>query len=73
MSILTTRIHVAKDDALSDVVPHGQIPPGEHEATIRVIPPPKRRLSVRNMLVRNIPWNEGVLLRRDDMYGDDGR
>ena len=73
MSVITTRIYVAEDGALSGVAPRGQIPPGEHQVTISIIPAPMRRMSVRDMPVRDTPWNEGVSLRREDMYGNDGR
>lgn len=71
--MITTRIRVAEDGALSGIAPVGQIPPGEHDATISIVPAPSRRLGVQDMPVRNTPWNDGVSLRREDLYGDDGR
>jgi hypothetical protein len=73
MTVITTRIQVAEDGTISGRAPPGQVPPGEHEAVITVATAPKRHLSVKDMPVHDEPWDDSISLRREDMYGDDGR
>ena len=72
MTVVTARIQVAEDGTISGRAPDG-VPPGEHVAAITVATLPKRRLSVRDMPVHHEPWDDSISLRREDMYGDDGR
>jgi hypothetical protein len=72
MAVITARIQVAEDGTISGRVPDG-IRPGEHEFAINVSTTPKRRLSVKDMPVHDEPCDNSISLRREDMYGDDGR
>ena len=75
MTVIKARVQVAEDHRISGVAPDG-VPPGEHEIAITVAPAataPKRRSSVKDMPVHDGPWDDSVSLRREDIYGDDGR
>lgn len=78
MTIITTRIIVAPDGTISGRVP-GQVPAGEHEARITVADQPARQLPSEPFDVNDLPahdlgpWPEGLSLRREDLYGDEGR
>ena len=61
------RLEAEVGDALS---------PGEHE--VEIVAPEeseeeKRRSQLDGLRVHSGPWPEGLSLRREDMYGDDGR
>ena len=77
MTVVTTRIIVAPDHTISGTAPDS-IPPGEHIALIQA-PGPARQLptlpfDVDALPLRDLgPWPEGLSLRREDLYGDDGR
>lgn len=56
-----------------------QYPPSEHEVTI-IVPdrsakePFARPLEPSDLPTHDLgPWPQGLSLRREDMYGDDGR
>lgn len=77
MSIITTRLIVAEDGTISTLTP---LPAGVHLANIEVmeeLPPrqlPSKPFDVNALPTIDLgPWPEGVTLRREDMYGDDGR
>lgn len=76
MTVITTRLTVAADGTISTADP---IPPGEHSASIELRERPPRQLptlpfDVNALPVRDLgPWPEGLSLRREEMYGDDGR
>ena len=78
MTSVTTRIRVAEDGTISGRV-SGEVPPGEHEATIVVSPVRAARRPGKTFSVRRLPridlgpWPEGISLRREDIYSDDGR
>ena len=78
MTAITALIRVALDHTISGVAPE-QVPPGEHIATIELRAGPTRQLAsepfdVDALPLRDlIPWPEGTSLRREDLYGDDGR
>ena len=78
MSDVRTRIHVDADHTITGVAPP-DVPPGDHEVTITVAPPPGRQSAKKPFDVKDLPehdlgpWPEGLSLRREDMYGDDGR
>lgn len=74
MTEIKARIRVADDHSISGTAPEG-VPPGEHEVAIAVATAtePKRRFSVKDMPVHDTPWDDSISLRREDMYGDDGR
>lgn len=76
MTVITTRITVSPDGAISTATP---LPAGEYIASITVHDSPARQLpslpfDVDALPVHDLgPWPEGLSLRREDMYGDDGR
>ncbi len=75
MTAIKARIRVADDHSISGTAPDG-VPPGEHEVaiTVPIAHEPKRpRRSVRDLPVHYGPWDDSISLRREDLYGDDGR
>jgi hypothetical protein len=77
MSDVRARIHVDADHKISGVAP-AEVPTGEHEITIAVSPPvrqmAKKPFDVNDLPEHDLgPWPEGLSLRREDIYGDDGR
>jgi len=80
MTVVTARIQVAEDGTISGRVPGGQVPPGEHTAAITVgsmlltSQLPTVPFNVDELPRHDLgPWPEGLSLRREDLYGDDGR
>jgi hypothetical protein len=65
------------------VMPDGQvvlpalpdIPPGDYDVVLVIVPTQKRsERGALNFPIDDLgPWPEGLSLRREDMYGDDGR
>jgi hypothetical protein len=74
MNEIRTRIQVGPDHTITGVAPP-DVPPGEHVATITISPPPipEKPSRVGDLSVHDIPWDGSISLRREDMYGDDGR
>ena len=78
MQDVKTRILVDADHKISGVAPP-DVPPGEHEVTITVAPTLARQPASKPFDVNDLPtvdlgpWPEGLSLRREDIYGDDGR
>ena len=77
MSDVRARIHVDADHTITGVAPP-DVPPGDHEITITVARPgrqsAKKPFAVNDLPEHDLgPWPEGLSLRREDMYGDDGR
>lgn len=70
MTVITTRIRVAADGAVSLADP---LPEGEHIARVTLAPPPAKRFSVKDLPMHHLPWDDSVSLRREDMYDDEGR
>ena len=69
MTVITTRLTVSPDGAISSATP---LPAGEYEAAVTMAAPKPRR-SVLDLPVHDGPWDDSISLRREDMYGDDGR
>lgn len=69
MTVINTRITVAPDGTVSTATP---LPAGEYEVAITAAAPKPRR-SVLDLPVHDGPWDDSISLRREDMYGDDGR
>jgi hypothetical protein len=73
-----TRVLVGPDRRISGVAP-ADVPPGEHEATITLARPPAHQhpaepFDVDTLPIHDLgPWPEGLSLRREDMYDEDGR
>lgn len=78
MTVIHTRIRVDRDRRISGVAPP-DVPPGEHEATIVLAPVPARQMPTQKFNMDDWPkhalgrWPEGLSLRREDMYDEDGR
>jgi hypothetical protein len=74
MNEIRTRIQVRPDHTITGIAPP-DVPPGEHVATITIsMPPTLEKLSrVADLPVHDTPWDGSISLRREDMYGDDGR
>jgi hypothetical protein len=74
MTEIRTRIRVDPDHSISGTAA-ADVPPGEHEVTITVARPQhaEKRLRVSDLPTHDIPWDGSIPLRREDMYGDDGR
>ena len=78
MTVVTARITVAQDGPISGRAP-GQVPAGEHEAINTVADWPAQQLPTEPFDANELPshdtgpWPEGLSLRREDLYGDDGR
>lgn len=78
MTVIVTRIKVAEDGTISGRVP-SRLPAGEHEARIVLGEAPVRRKPAKRFDVSRLPrvhlgpWPQGMSLRREDIYGDDGR
>ena len=75
MRTLRPKVRVTEDGTLEASVPATALPPGEHEAVIVVGAPsrPAPRFRVADLPVHDVPWDGSVSLRREDLYGDDGR
>jgi hypothetical protein len=73
MNQIRTRVIVSADHRITGTAPE-QVPPGEHEILITVAPEPAtKRFRLADMPVHDTPWDDSISLRREDMYGDDGR
>ena len=75
MTVISIHITVAPDGAISTAIP---LPAGEYTARIEVKEQPVRQLptypDLDDLPTLDLgPWPEGLSLRREDMYGDDGR
>ena len=72
MNEIRTRIQVGADRRISGTAP-ADVPPGEHEVTISVSPPSGKPFRLADLPLHDVPWDGSIPLRREDMYGDDGR
>ena len=78
MTVITARIIVAPDGTISGHAP-GQVPAGEHEASITVADRlaqqlPSEPFDVNDLPTHDLgPWPAGLSLRREEFYGDEGR
>ena len=73
MGEFRTCIQVGPDRRISGTAP-ADVPSGEHEVTISIISRERsRKFRLADMPSHDVPWDGSVSLRREDMYGDDGR
>jgi hypothetical protein len=73
MPVVTARIRIDADGTISGTAPRS-VPPGEYEAPIEVaVPKPPKRRRLDLPLHDCGLWDDSVSLRREDIYGDDGR
>jgi hypothetical protein len=73
LTTVRTRVTVKEDGTIEAKAP-GVLPEGEHDAVI-VIEAEGRRSKFRweDFPVHEGDWDHSVSLRREDIYGDDGR
>ena len=75
MNQIRTRVMVSADHRITGVAPE-QVPPGEHEAIITLPSPPHlvgKKFTMEHFPVHETGWDGSISLRREDVYGDDGR
>lgn len=74
MTDIRIRIRVGPDHRVSGTAP-AEVPTGEHEAVVSVATrrSTAKRLRVTDLPTHNVPWDSSIPLRREQMYGDDGR
>ena len=78
MAEIRTRVLVGRDHRISGTAP-AAVPPGEHEVTITLTPPPAGQrpdepFNADTLPTHDVgPWPENLSLRREDIYGEDGR
>ena len=75
MPAIKLHIHVAPDHTISGVAP-ADLPPGEHEVTVsngRTVCAAGKPFRMAGFPIDDGPWDNSISLRREDMYGDDGR
>ena len=72
MTVITTRLTVSPDGTISVADP---LPAGEYPATITVAgaPRPGKPFTMDGFPTHDLGWDDSISLRREDMYGDDGR
>ncbi len=74
MTAITTRLIVTADGAISATIP---LAAGEYTVRIEVnqqSDQPQAGLDMDDLPTHDLgPWPEGLSLRREEMYGDDGR
>ena len=78
MNEIRTRVVVGRDHRITGTAP-AEVPVGEHEVTIRLTERPAQEQATRPLHPGDLPrhdlgpWPDGLSLRREDIYGDDGR
>jgi hypothetical protein len=74
MHKISTQIRVAPDHRITGIAPN-EVPAGEHVAviTVSVPPTPEKRRRMADLPVHDTRWDGSISLRREDLYGDDGR
>jgi hypothetical protein len=79
MPEVRARIRVDPDRSITGTAP-ANVPPGEHEVLITLTPAPTRKaakkkpFNVDDLPTHDLgPWPEGLSLRREDIYDEDGR
>jgi hypothetical protein len=74
MNEIRTRVLVGPDHRITGTAPP-DVPPGEHEAVITIATPPrpKKPFTLADFPIDHTSWDDSISLRREDMYGDDGR
>jgi hypothetical protein len=71
MTVVLTRIRVAPDGTISGQAPR-EVPPGESQATIR-LPEAGQPRAPLDLPLHDAVWHDEVSLRRENIYGPDGR
>lgn len=74
--MLTVRTRVRVTDGRLEADLPASVPAGDHEAVIVIDaaePSPRPKFDISKLPVDDRPWDETISLRREDIYGDDGR
>ncbi|MGH6900880.1 MAG: hypothetical protein ACREJ5_30730 [Geminicoccaceae bacterium] len=71
MPVVHATIRVARDGSISGRAPR-EVPPGEYQAPLTV-PEPKPKRRRLDLPRHEAYWDDSVSLRREDIYGPDGR
>jgi hypothetical protein len=62
------------DDGRIEIADGERLPPGEHEAVVTISDQPKGKpFSMKDFPIHDGEWDHSISLRREDLYGDDGR
>jgi hypothetical protein len=69
MATVLARLHVDDQGRVTGQAPPG-VPPGDYTASLEL---PSAQLAPLELPVDDEPWDDRVSLRREDLYGDDGR
>jgi hypothetical protein len=73
LTVVRAKIRVGTDGTISGKAPRG-VPPGEYETPIQVSADrPKAKRKRLDLPLHEAHWDDSVSLRREDIYGDDGR
>ena len=74
MNRIRMHIHVASDRTITGIAP-AALRPGEHEVVLGGprVTPPTIPFRIADFPTDNGAWDDSISLRREDMYGDDGR
>jgi hypothetical protein len=72
MTVITTTLRVAADGSVSVA---DKLPEGEYQATITVAAPSRsgKPFTMKDFPVHDEPWDDGLSLRREHLYDDEGR
>jgi hypothetical protein len=70
MTLIKTRIHITENHQISGTVP-ADVPAGDHDVVIAIRARPRFRAA--DPPVHPSGWDDRTSLRREDLYGDDGR
>ena len=74
MTVISIHVTVAPDGAICTATP---LPAGEYKAEVTLRDAPLRRpgkpFTMEDFPAHDGPWHDSISLRREDMYGDDGR
>jgi hypothetical protein len=71
MAVVHAKIRVAEDGSISGKAPR-ELPHGEYHAPI-TLPEPKRKRKGLDLPRHEAFWDDSVSLRREDIYGPEGR
>lgn len=69
--VVHAKIRVAEDGSISGKAPR-ELPPGEYQAPI-MLPERKPKRQRLDLPTHEAYWDDSVSLRREDIYGPDGR
>lgn len=73
MPDIRAKVRVGEDHSITGLAPE-DVPAGEHEVLITFHSPPiKQTWRAADLPKHDLPWDGSISLRREDLYGDDGR